>query len=327
VAAFTVASLFLSAQITSPERTIFETVQNLCHTCETLLACVLVIGFCVTLALPRYGRKTRPLVSNPELIRSFLMYLRTERGSAEKTIASYESDVWQFADWLIYRPLADVQRGDVRKYVGNLLAEGIGGRSVARKVSALRSFYKFLFLDGIIPVNPASAVPLPKADKVLPKFATRSEMEMILDQDAPEDEVQKYLVRRDQAILELLYGAGIRASELITAQVVNLNLAQRYLRVHGKGDKQRIAPFGKRAAEALNTWLSLRRVLTKDSPWLFVGRCGRPLTRQRIWQIVRDRCKRIGRNISPHALRHSCATHMIENGADLRNGADNPRAC
>jgi integrase/recombinase XerD len=256
------------------------------------------------------------------VIRRFLDFLRVERGASEYTTSNYETDVWQFAEWL-EKPLTKAKRSDVQEYIGDLLAFGMSGRSAARKVSTLRTFYRVLFMDRVIAADPTSAVPLPKAEKVLPRFLDTSEVDGILNRNDPaEDHPAKYLVRRDQAILELLYASGLRASELITAKLADLNLSNRYLTVRGKGDKERIAPFGLSAARALNTWLAMRSLLTKDSPWLFVGRWGRPLTRQRVWQIVGELSPGIGRKVSPHMFRHSAATHMLEGGADLRTVQD-----
>ena len=252
-------------------------------------------------------------------IRRFVDCLRIERGRSEHTISNYERDVWQFAEWLD-KPLAQAERSDVRTYIGELLASGISGGSARRKGSTLRTFYKILFTDGVISADPTRTVPLPKAEKVMPRFLEPSEVDGILNPGATtaEDDLGKYLVRRDTAILELLYAGALRVSELAGARLSDLNLIDRYILVRGKGDKERIAPFGLRAATALGTWLAMRPLLTKDSPWLFVGRWGRQLTRQRLWQMVRGRSQGVGRNVSPHMFRHSCATHMIENGADLR---------
>jgi integrase/recombinase XerD len=258
-------------------------------------------------------------MNNHELIRSFLSCLHVERGSAENTISNYERDVWQFAEWFD-KPLTKAKRSDIQKYIGELLASGMSGRSAARKVSTLRTFYKILFMDRVVSADPMSAIQSPEPEKVLPRFLAPSEVDAILNPSATtaEDDLGKYLVRRDQAILELLYASGLRVSEIAGARLEDLNLIDRCIVVRGKGDKERIAPFGQQAATALRTWLALRRLLTKDSPWLFVGRWGRQLTRQRLWKIVSEHSARIGRKVSPHMFRHSCATHMIENGADLR---------
>ena len=256
-------------------------------------------------------------MNNHELIRSFLDCLRVG-GRAEHTISNYERDVWKFADWFD-KPLTQAKSSDVQEYIGDLLAFGMTGRSAARKVSTLRTFYKILFMDRVVSADPMTAVRLPKAEKVLPRFLEPSEVDGILNRSEPaEDDLGKYLVRRDTAILELLYAGALRVSELAGARLSDLNLIDRYILVRGKGDKERIAPFGLRAATALSTWLAMRPLLTKDSAWLFVGRWGRQLTRQRLWQMVRDRSRGVDRPVSPHMFRHSCATHMIENGADLR---------
>ena len=214
--------------------------------------------------VPTHRERLRAVLKEPGTeIRRFLDWLRIERGAAEHTISNYERDVWQFAEWLD-KPLTQAERSDVRTYIGELLASGMTGRSAARKVSTLRTFYKLLFMDGVISADPMTAVRLPKAEKVLPRFLESSEVDGILNPSGPaEDDLGKYLVRRDQAILELLYAGGLRVSELADARLADVNLIARYILVRGKGDKERIAPFGLTAAKALGTWLASARCSPK----------------------------------------------------------------
>ena len=203
--------------------------------------------------------------------------------------------------------------------MGKLLADGIEGRSVARKVTSLRQFYRFLLMDRIISVDPTTGMRSPKVWKILPKALGTSELDAILNEtgDYAPAHFGKYLNRRDQALLELAYAGGLRVSEMTCARLVDLNLTERLLIVRGKGDKERIVPFGMPAAKAFEHWLGIRPLLTEKrvSPWLFVGRDGHQLTRQRVWGIVKERSHG---KASPHSLRHSAATHMLDNGADLR---------
>jgi integrase/recombinase XerD len=252
--------------------------------------------------------------ANDELIERFLAYLRAEKGLAPNTVESYRCDLVQLSKFLGEKQFLTAQCEDLRNHVGQLLST-VSARSAARKVVAFRQFFKFLLMDRIITVDPMLRVASPKGWKVLPKALSPSEIEAVLNVDT---NAHGYLTRRNRAILELLDAAALRASEIVGAKMLDLNLADRYLVVCGKGNKERIAPFGRPAAEALKHYLAQRHSFTKDSPWLFVGRSGEQLTRQRLWQIVHACSPAIGRNVSPHMLRHTCATQMMENGADLR---------
>jgi integrase/recombinase XerD len=258
---------------------------------------------------------------NEELIAKFLEYFETEKGCSSSTIEAYGRDIKQFAQYLGDRVLVATAQSDVGAYQEQLLSKLID-RSVARKMAALRAFFKFLLLDGLIREDPSLHVQPPKISKVLPRHLTVSEVENVLNAPSGPHAYASYLTRRDQCILEMLYAAGLRVSELRNLCLIDVRLTDRHITVRlGKGQKDRETPFGLRAVESLKHYLALRHLLTKKetaSPWLFVGRNGRQLTRQRIWQIVHRRSQAIGRNVSPHMFRHSCATHMVENGADLR---------
>ena len=201
-------------------------------------------------------------------IHRFLDWLRIERGASENTISNYERDVWQFAEWFD-KPLTQAKHSDVQEYIGDLLAFGMTGRSAARKVSTLRTFYKILFMDRVVSADPMTAVRLPKAEKVLPRFLEPSEVDGILNRsESAEDDSGKYLVRRDTAILELLYAGALRVSELAGARLSDLNLIDRYILVRGKGDKERIVPVGKKALGVVEKYLRDARpkLLGKAAP-------------------------------------------------------------
>jgi integrase/recombinase XerD len=262
---------------------------------------------------------------NEQLIARFAEWLTVEKGlAADTTIKGYRCDVIQFADFLADRSLLDARKSDLGDYMAKRLSGGTEGSSVARKVSSLRQFFRFLLMDGIISTDPTTRIRSPKAWKVLPKSLSQPEIETILNAEVHHPRFTNYLNRRDQAILELFYSSGLRVSEVASAQLSDLHLSERLLKVRGKGSKERLVRFGVPAAIALQHYLALRSTLTRGSailPWLFVGwarNSGTKLTRARIFQIVRQRSAVIGRNVSPHMLRHSCATHMLENGADLR---------
>jgi integrase/recombinase XerD len=263
--------------------------------------------------------------ANARTLSGFLDYLRVERGSAKLTIAAYTSDLSQFAEFLEKRnrTLSATRRDDVREYIQELFSHSLDGRSVGRKLSAIRQLYRHLLLDGKIDKDPTLNIDLPKQWKVLPKALSRDEVEMMLGEKpvAIKTALGEALAVRDHAMLELLYAGGVRVSEVADARLEDLKLEMGYVLVRGKGDKERMVPLGAPAQQALQQYLkNSREVLAgeRNTPLLFVGARGKRLTRQRIWQLVGKASLASGRHASPHMLRHSCATHMVENGADLR---------
>jgi integrase/recombinase XerD len=265
------------------------------------------------------------LDANALTLSAFLDYLRVERGSAKLTIAAYASDLAQFAEFLEKRHvvLSGARREDVREYIQELFSNQLDGRSVGRKLSAIRQLYRHLLLDGKIDKDPTLNIDSPKQWKVLPKALTRDEVGAMLVETKPQNETVRgrALALRDHAMLELLYAAGVRVSEVADARLEDLKLEMGYILVRGKGDKERMVPLGVPAQQALQRYLKNgREVMAKkrSSPLLFLGTGGRRLTRQRVWQLVGKASLASGRHASPHMLRHSCATHMVENGADLR---------
>jgi integrase/recombinase XerD len=287
-----------------------------------------------------------PMGSDPNsrVLADFLDYLRIEKGLAKLTVSAYSTDILQFAEFLEKhkRTLMTAQRGDVREFLQQLFSHQVDGRSVGRKLSALRHLYRYLLLDGRIEHDPTLNIESPKQWKVLPKSLARDEVEITLR--APgvalagakrDSKDAASIALRDRAILELLYAGALRVSELVGAGLEDLKLESGYMLVRGKGDKERIVPLGKPAQDALMEYLKSGRPMlsgtsqhphvsrkTRDmghpSTFLFIARGGRKLTRQRVWQMVGAASAASGRHASPHMLRHSCATHMVENGADLR---------
>jgi integrase/recombinase XerD len=283
--------------------------------------------------------------ANARLIAGFLDYLRIEKGLARLSIGAYATDIGQFAEFLEKRKraLLNARRSDVREFLQQLFSNQVDGRSVGRKLSALRHLYRYLLLDKKIEHDPTLNIESPRQWKVLPKSLARDEVEATLaapmiSLSAPHKNPKEAeaLASRDRAMLELLYAGALRVSELVTATVEDLKLEAGYMMVRGKGDKERIVPLGKPAQDALAQYLSAGRpalmgmkipksaraavpaVAGRNQPALFIARGGRKLTRQRIWQMVGQASAASGRHASPHMLRHSCATHMVENGADLR---------
>jgi integrase/recombinase XerD len=283
--------------------------------------------------------------ANARLLADFLDYLRIEKGLAPLTVSAYTTDLNQFAQFLEKRKRAFLaaRRNDVREFLQQLFSNGVDGRSVGRKLSALRHLYRSFLLDKKIERDPTLNIESPRQWKVLPKSLARDEIEATLKAaSAPiaaphaEGKYASTLAVRDRAMLELLYAGALRVSEAVVAKLEDLKLESGYMLVRGKGDKERIVPLGKPAQDALSQYLgSARAALAQSrtsktsreqtsagaltaSPLLFIARGGRKLTRQRVWQMVGRASTAAGRHASPHMLRHSAATHMVENGADLR---------
>ena len=262
---------------------------------------------------------------NQQALASFVDYLKVEKGLARLTVAAYSADLLQFAEFLEgrRRNLVSARRDDVRDFLDRLFANRVDGRSVARKLSALRHFYKYLLLDRMVEHDPTLNLDTPRQWKVLPKALSREEVGSMLAPRAgePRSKLERAIRLRDRAMLEVFYGGALRVSEMVGVKLEDLKLELGYVLVRGKGDKERIVPLGKPAIEALDEYIrSGRGVLAagKSVPLCFLGRGARGLTRQRVWQMVRGASAPTGRAASPHMLRHSCATHMVEQGADLR---------
>jgi len=263
--------------------------------------------------------------ANTRVLSRFLDYLKIEKGLAPLTVSAYATDIGQFAEFLANRKrvLLKARRNDMRDFIQQLFANSVDGRSVGRKLSALRHLYRYLLLDNLIEHDPTLNIDSPKQWKVLPKSLARDEMEAMLRGSHPASDRQQdeAIALRNRAMLEVFYAGALRVSEIIGIKLEDLKLDVGYVLVRGKGDKERIVPLGKSAQQALAEYMKeARNVLTgrNSSPLLFLGRRARKLTRQRVWQIVRAASLSAGRHASPHMLRHSCATHMVENGADLR---------
>jgi integrase/recombinase XerD len=266
-----------------------------------------------------------PSTANSSLVSGFIDYLKIEKGLAPLTIAAYTTDIGQFTSFLEKhkRTLLNAQRKHVREFIQQLFGNALDGRSVGRKLSGLRHLYRYLLLDKIIEHDPTLNIDSPKQWKVLPKALARDEMGTMLANPRPHSNRKEAeaMAARDRAMLEVFYAAALRVSEIVSVKLEDLKLDLGCLLVRGKGDKERIVPLGRGAQDALTHYMKdARAVLAKgkSSPLLFLGRGGRKLTRQRVWQMVRAASASAGRKASPHMLRHSCATHMVENGADLR---------
>ena len=268
-----------------------------------------------------------PVEADSRVVAGFLDYLKVEKGLAALTVAAYATDIGQFSAFLQThkRRLTKASRDDVRDFIQQLFANSVDGRSVGRKLSVLRHFYRYLLLDKLIEHDPTLNIDSPKQWKVLPKSLARDEIDaMLLRRPAVSNRKEaEAIAERDRAMLEVFYAGALRVSEIVGVKLEDLKLELGYVLVRGKGDKERIVPLGRSAQDALTEYMKDARwalAAGKSSPLLFLGRGGRMLTRQRVWQMVRaaSSASGMGRNASPHMLRHSCATHMVENGADLR---------
>ena len=297
-----------------------------------------------------------------QAIEKYLEYLRVVRNSSPHTILNYGKDLQQFVAFLsppgtLPPPLASVKHTLIREYVGHLHDLGLEKSSVARKLAALRSFFKYCVRENFISENPARLVPTPKLPKRIPSVLSAEEMNGFLNHLAtmrpsaaasaalrerasvlggtgkrPRRDDAGLLLRRDRALLELLYAAGLRVSELTGLNLIDMDQAERVLRVRGKGDKERIVPYGSKAQEALEKYWPVREQLLTHvsrkagqaamphSQAVFLNYAGRRLTQRSVGRIVKKyvRLVNINWDLHPHSLRHAFATHLLADGADLR---------
>jgi integrase/recombinase XerD len=264
------------------------------------------------------GEETRPRQLSPA-VEAYLGYCRVERGLAGNTLASYRIDLERFISQLETSAEAAAPE-HLARHVDSLYDDGLAPRSIARHVATIRGFYAFLTREGQIERDPAEFLATPKLGAPLPKNLNHEEVDRLLG--APPEGTPLGL--RDRAMLELLYATGLRVSELCSLHLSSLERQMGLLRVTGKGNKQRIVPFGDSAAAAADRYLrEARPALLKGraSRFLFVTSRGGPLTRQSFWHLLVKHGKRVGifRRLTPHVLRHSFATHLVEGGADLRS--------
>lgn len=255
-----------------------------------------------------------------DFIREYLAYIQVEKGLAKNSFESYRRDLARLEKWANEsgkKGVTELTRLDVRAWIADLSREGLAPASVTRMVSAARGFFRFLMLDGHLKIEPTADIDTPQSIAALPKFLTEEEIEKLLS--APDTETLEGV--RDRAILEVMYATGLRVSEMISLRVSDIDLDAGLLNCHGKGSKERRVPIGRSAAQWLERYKGARaRAGFEHQPHFFVSASGRVLTRQFAWGAVNRYCQQAGiKHISPHTLRHSFATHLLQRGADSRS--------
>ncbi len=248
-----------------------------------------------------------------QILAEYLEYLELERGLSQNTIDAYRRDILMFLDYSKHPDFDNVTRMGINSYIRFLREENYSPTSVIRKIASLRGFFKWLCANEMCKFDPTLTIERPKIPQRLPKVMTVAEIEEILREN---------LSKTQRVIVELLYGCGLRVSELTNLKINNFDLSAKYLTAFGKGSKERIVPLGKKAIVAIKDYLPFRDFLLKkfrlDTKILLINENGKNMTRQEVYIFIHELGKKIHKNISPHTLRHSYATHLLENGADLR---------
>jgi len=251
------------------------------------------------------------------IIRSFLDSLYIEKGLSKNTVSSYKNDISSFLSWLNKKQInyQQVSGNNINEFISNLFNSGLKSSSINRKISSIKHFYLFLSKKKIIKYSPADEIETPKQEKYLPISMSEDEVERLLS--SPNS--NRIIERRDKAMIEILYATGMRISELVNLKLTDVDFNRSVLKVFGKGSKERLVPYGEKAAEALDIYLRDRK--RSDSKNVFLSNRGSQITRGAFWQRIKIYIKRenLKSSISPHTLRHAFATHLLNRGADLRS--------
>jgi len=251
------------------------------------------------------------------LLRSFLDSLYIEKGLSKNTVSSYKNDITSFSSWCDKEHLDRLKITDLNlnNYISNLFSIGLKSSSINRKISSIKHFYLFLLKKKVIKNSPVDGITTPKQEKYLPTSMSEDEVESLLG--SPKSSIK--IERRDKAMIEILYATGMRISELVNLKLTDIDFNRSVLKVFGKGSKERLVPYGEKAAEALRIYLEDRKKL--DSKDVFLSNRGTRITRGAFWQRIKIYIKRenLKLSISPHTLRHAFATHLLNRGADLRS--------
>jgi len=251
-----------------------------------------------------------------KFVEKFIDFLKAEQGVSIHTLRAYSRDLQEFSSFLDMKP-KDIDYLDIRSYIASLHHRELKKSSISRKLAAVRSFFKYLHREGYVKKNPAKLVSSPKVPKTLPRFLDIDETFSLMD--TPQGDT--FRPTRDKAMLELLYSSGLRVSELTSLDVVDLDMKEYIVRVKGKGRKERIVPIGSKAMESLQNYLPERISLKKKSPALFLNNRGGRLTQRSVRRILVNYSRMINLkgDVGPHTLRHTFATHLLHEGADLRS--------
>ena len=251
------------------------------------------------------------------LLRSFLDSLYIEKGLSKNTVSSYKNDISSFFSWCDKEQIDRLKVTDLNlnNYISNLFSIGLKSSSINRKISSIKHFYLFLLKKKVIKNSPVDEITTPKQEKYLPTSMSEDEVESLLG--SPKSSIK--IERRDKAMIEILYATGMRISELVNLKLTDIDFNRSVLKVFGKGSKERLVPYGEKAAEALRIYLEDRKKL--DSKDVFLSNRGTRITRGAFWQRIKIYIKRenLKSSISPHTLRHAFATHLLNRGADLRS--------
>lgn len=251
-------------------------------------------------------------------VQSFIYHCKVEKGLSSRTLSAYSADLERFCSFCKGEIISEPLR--LQQYLAALQTQGLGSRSIARHATTLRNFYRFLLTEGTIEKDPSSTLSAPRQWKTLPKYLSLDEVEALLN--APK--LDKPAGVRDKAMLEFLYATGLRASELCQVELAGVSLEMGVVRVRGKGNKERIVPMGTAAVQALTVYLQTGRpaiLKGRSSAYVFVTARGDCFTRQGFWKLLKGYGKQVGlwSRLTPHVVRHSFATHLLEHGADLRS--------
>lgn len=248
-----------------------------------------------------------------QILSTYLEYLELEKGLSINSVDAYRRDLLGFMEFLQSKEFTDITRRDISSYIRKLKDDKFAQTSIIRKIASLRGFFKWACVSGVTVSNPTLALEQPKLAKKLPRVLNISEIETLLNEK---------LTLTEKLTMELLYSCGFRVSELVNLKINDIELSSKYIRCFGKGSKERIVPIGETAKQILEEYLEYRTMLldkyNNSSKKLIILDSGREVTRQDVYKFIRKQGEKLNKRISPHTLRHTFATHLIENGADLR---------
>lgn len=257
-------------------------------------------------------------MSLDKLINDFLSYLKIDKGYSSNTISSYKNDLYKFLEYNKGKNINNITNNDLKEYLKKLKNETLNEKSISRNISCLKSFYKFLVIEKVVKDNPSETITMPKIKKSLPDILTEEDVLKLLD-----IELNDNFSYRNKAMLELMYATGLRVSELVNLKLQDIDLSQDIVRTFGKGSKERIIPIGDYAKEYLEKYIYEYRgsmLKRNNSEYIFLNNHGKKMTRQGFFKIIKKIAKEKGieKELSPHTLRHSFASHLLKYGADLR---------